>query len=168
MLPQLGARSLAAKTMASIKVKRVTKASKGSKMMARPRLEITAEARPYKLANHDRTATNMVKLTAAMADEEALTLLAMTLPMSAVMSNVHKSAIARRAVVIKPDILVVDGQGLLIASGFWFLVSGGRIDGTRNKINDYLWLKGAESRWMRKAAVRQGLAGLAGWLSWLA
>lgn len=95
-------------------------------MMARPRLEMTAEARPYKLANHDRTATNMVKLMAAEADEEALTLLAMTLPMSAVMSNVHKSAVTRRAVVIKADIVVVDGQGLLIASGFWILMGVSR------------------------------------------
>lgn len=103
---------MAAKTIASMKVKRVIRMSIGSKIMPLLRLETKTAARPYKWTIQDRTATNMVKFTAAEADDDALMLLAMTLPISAVMSSVHRSEDPRRAETIKPDILCCGGPEL--------------------------------------------------------
>lgn len=98
-LPQLGAPSLAAKTMALIKVKRVARPSRTRRTMTMLRLEMMAAATPYKLATHERAATNIVKLMVAIWP---LLLLAMTFPMSAVMSSVQRRPTVRTMAFMKP------------------------------------------------------------------
>lgn len=91
--------------MALMKVKRTARISRGRRMTARLRLVIMAAAIPYKLTTHERAATNMVKLIAAMAEDEALILLAMTLPIRAVMSSVQRRPAPRTTMFKKPDIV---------------------------------------------------------------
>ena len=104
--PQLIAFSLAASTMASMKVNRTANTSKKMSTREPLRAATKTEAKPRITVSHAHTEVNMEKLMAMAADEAECTLLAMTLPRRAVVIRANRKPSPRRAIVmILPAIL---------------------------------------------------------------
>lgn len=96
--PQLTTRSLAARTIAPMKVKRTAMPSSGSCISGLSRAETKKPRRPMIQTIQQTIATNMIKLTAAVAEPAASMFDEITLPVRAVRRRVISSPVPRNII----------------------------------------------------------------------